>query len=59
MLFDPHTGFIAIDEFAGCVKPKTWMAGTSPAMTLAYACSALLDPHAGLIAIGEYDAGFF
>jgi hypothetical protein len=48
-----------IHVFAACVKPKTWMAGTSPAMTAAYARSALLEPHAGLIAVGEYDAGFF
>ena len=59
MLFDPHTGFIAIDEFAGCVEPKSWMAGTSPAMTAGYVRSALLEPNAGLIAVGEYDAGFF
>jgi hypothetical protein len=25
-----------IHVFAGCVKPKTWMAGTSPAMTADY-----------------------
>jgi hypothetical protein len=48
-----------IHVFMVCVKPKTWMAGTSPAMTMGYARSALLEPHAGLIAVGEYDAGFF
>ena len=48
-----------IHVFTACVKPKTWMAGTSPAMTVGYVRSALLEPHAGLIAVGEYDAGFF
>jgi hypothetical protein len=48
-----------IHVFTVCVKPKTWMAGTSPAMTAGYARSAPLEPHAGLIAVGEYDAGFF
>jgi hypothetical protein len=48
-----------IHVFTACVKAKTWMAGTSPAMTVGYARSALLEPHPGLIAVGEYDAGFF
>jgi hypothetical protein len=48
-----------IHVFAACVKPKTWMAGTSPAMTVAYARSALLEPHTGLIAVDEHDAGLF
>jgi hypothetical protein len=48
-----------IHGFTACVKPKTWMAGTSPAMTVGYAYSTLLKPHTGLIAVGEHDVGFF
>jgi hypothetical protein len=50
---------VGIHVFVVRGKPKTWMAGTSPAMTAAYVRLALLEPHAGLIAVGEYDAGFF